>query len=100
MRIRLKEDIRRHAGKRSIVADRAAGSVSEMRDETLQALREGQRDGSINRELDAEATAHTIIIRKPRRRLPLDRRPRGALPPTHRTMARSDCPRVSARGPA
>jgi hypothetical protein len=44
------------------VADRATSWVSHMRDETLQSLREGQRDGRINPKLDAEATAHTIII--------------------------------------
>ena len=30
--------------------------------DTLEALREGQRDGSIRNDLDAEATAHAIVV--------------------------------------
>lgn len=50
------------AGKKSVMADRAAGWVDRLRSDTLEALREGQRDGSINGELDAEATAHAIVV--------------------------------------
>lgn len=50
------------AGKGSAMADRAASWVSRLRSDTLQAVREGQADGSISRELDAEATAHAIVI--------------------------------------
>jgi AcrR family transcriptional regulator len=50
------------AGKGSSMADRAAGWVGQLRNDTLEALREGQRDGSINGELDAEAAAHAITV--------------------------------------
>lgn len=50
------------AGKNSAMADRAARWVGRLRSDTLEALREGQRDGSISGELDAEATAHAIVV--------------------------------------
>jgi AcrR family transcriptional regulator len=50
------------AGKGSDRADRAASWVGQLRSDTLGALREGQRDGSISGELDAEATAHAITV--------------------------------------
>lgn len=50
------------AGKGSGMADRAASWVSRLRSDTLEALRKGQRDGSISSELDAEATAHAIVV--------------------------------------
>jgi AcrR family transcriptional regulator len=50
------------AGKGSGMADRAASWVARLRSDMLDALREGQRDGSINGELDAEATAHAIVV--------------------------------------
>jgi AcrR family transcriptional regulator len=50
------------AGKGSSMADRAASWVGQLRSDTLKALREGQRDGSISGELDAEATAHAITV--------------------------------------
>jgi len=50
------------AGKRSGMADRAASWVGWLRGDMRQALRKGQRDGSISRELDAEATAHAITV--------------------------------------
>ena len=50
------------AGKGSTMADRAASWVGQLRSETLEALRQGQRDGSINGELDAEAAAHAITV--------------------------------------
>jgi hypothetical protein len=50
------------AGKRSGMADRAASWVTRLRSDTLEALRKGQRDGSISSELDAEATAHGIVV--------------------------------------
>lgn len=50
------------AGKGSSMTDRAASWVSYLRSDMLDALREGQRDGSISGELDAEATAHAIVV--------------------------------------
>jgi AcrR family transcriptional regulator len=50
------------AGKGSTMADRAASWVGQLRSDTLEALRQGQRDGSINGELDAEAAAHAITV--------------------------------------
>jgi hypothetical protein len=50
------------AGKGSSMADRVAGSVGQLRNDTLEGLREGQRDGSIGGELDAEDTAHAITV--------------------------------------
>jgi AcrR family transcriptional regulator len=50
------------AGKGSSMADRAASWVGQLRNDTLEALRQGQRDGSINGELDAEAAAHAITV--------------------------------------
>jgi AcrR family transcriptional regulator len=50
------------AGKGSGMADRAAGWVGQLRADMLEALRKGQRDGSISGELDAEATAHAIVV--------------------------------------
>lgn len=50
------------AGKGSAMADRAASWVGRLRSDTLEAVREGQADGSISRELDAEATAHAIVV--------------------------------------
>jgi AcrR family transcriptional regulator len=50
------------AGKGSGMADRAASWVAQLRSDTLEALREGQRDGSISGELDAEAAAHAITV--------------------------------------
>jgi AcrR family transcriptional regulator len=50
------------AGKGSGMTDRAASWVSQLRSDTLEALRKGQRDGSISSELDAEATAHAIVV--------------------------------------
>jgi hypothetical protein len=50
------------AGKGTGMAVRAASWVGQLRSETLEALRQGQRDGSINDELDAEATAHAITV--------------------------------------
>jgi AcrR family transcriptional regulator len=50
------------AGKGSSMADRAASWVGQLRSDTLEGLREGQRDGSISDELDAEATAHAITV--------------------------------------
>jgi len=49
------------AGKGSGMADRAASWVGQLRSDTLEALRMGQRDGSITGEIDAEATAHAIV---------------------------------------
>jgi AcrR family transcriptional regulator len=50
------------AGTKSGMSNRAADWVGRLRDETLHAVRQGQRDGSINGELDAEATAHAITV--------------------------------------
>jgi AcrR family transcriptional regulator len=50
------------AGKGTRMTDRAAGWVSRLRSDMLEALRKGQRDGSISGELDAEATAHAIVV--------------------------------------
>jgi AcrR family transcriptional regulator len=50
------------AGKGSGMADRAASWVGRLRTDMLEALREGQLDGSISSELDAEATAHAIVV--------------------------------------
>jgi AcrR family transcriptional regulator len=50
------------AGKRSGMATRAASWVGRLRTDILEALRKGQRDGSISGELDAEATAHAIVV--------------------------------------
>jgi AcrR family transcriptional regulator len=50
------------AGKGSGMADRAASWVGQLRSDTLEGLREGQRDGSISSDLDAEATAHAITV--------------------------------------
>jgi AcrR family transcriptional regulator len=50
------------AGKGTRMTARAAGWVSRLRSDMLEALRKGQRDGSISGELDAEATAHAIVV--------------------------------------
>ena len=50
------------AGKGSGMASRAASWVGQLRSDMLQALRKGQRDGSISSELDVEATAHAIVV--------------------------------------
>jgi AcrR family transcriptional regulator len=50
------------AGRGSGMTDRAAGWVGYLRSDMLEALLKGQRDGSISRELDAEATAHAIVV--------------------------------------
>ena len=50
------------AGKGSGMSDRAASWVGQLRGDVLQALRKGQRDGSVSSELDAEATAHAITV--------------------------------------
>ena len=50
------------AGKASAMADRAASWISRLRNDMLSALREGRHDGSISGELDAEATAHAIVV--------------------------------------
>jgi AcrR family transcriptional regulator len=50
------------AGKGSGMADRAASWVSQLRSDILEALCEGQLDGSISSELDAEDTAHAIVV--------------------------------------
>jgi AcrR family transcriptional regulator len=50
------------AGKRSSMADRAAGWVGWLRWDMLDAVRKGQADGSIHPQLDAEATAHAITV--------------------------------------
>ena len=50
------------AGRKSAMATRAASWVERLRSDTLAELREGQRDASINGELDAEATAHAIVV--------------------------------------
>jgi AcrR family transcriptional regulator len=50
------------AGKGSGMTDRAASWVGQLRSDTLEALREGQRDGSVSSDLDAEATAHAITV--------------------------------------
>jgi AcrR family transcriptional regulator len=50
------------AGKRSGMAGRAASWVGQLRQDTLEALRKGQHDGSISGEIDAEATAHAIVV--------------------------------------
>lgn len=50
------------AGTKSGMSNHAAGWVGQLRSETLEALRQGQRDGSISGELDAEATAHAITV--------------------------------------
>ena len=50
------------SGTKSAMADRAARWVGRLRSGTLEALRAGQRDGSINGGLDAEATAHAIVV--------------------------------------
>lgn len=50
------------AGKKSGMANRAASWVSQLRSDTLDALRDGQRDGSVRCDLDAEATAHAIVV--------------------------------------
>lgn len=44
------------------MADRATGWISRLRTDTFEALRKGQRVGSISGELDAEATAHGIVV--------------------------------------
>lgn len=50
------------AGKTSRMPDRAANWIGQLRSDMLEALRKGQRDGSISDELDAEATAHAIVV--------------------------------------
>lgn len=50
------------AGRASGMADRAAGWVGWLRSDMLESLGKGQRDGSISGELDAEATAHAIVV--------------------------------------
>ncbi|WP_370152186.1 TetR family transcriptional regulator [Streptacidiphilus sp. EB129] len=50
------------AGKGSGMAVRAAGWVGLLRGDILEALREGQRDGSVSGDLDAEDTAHAIVV--------------------------------------
>jgi AcrR family transcriptional regulator len=50
------------AGRGSGMAQHAAGFVSRLREDMLDALRQGQRDGSISREIDVEATAHLITV--------------------------------------
>ncbi len=50
------------AGKTSAMATRAARWVGRLRSDTLEAVLEGQRDGSISGDLDAEATAHAIVV--------------------------------------
>ena len=50
------------AGRRSSMADRAASWVGWLRQDMREALRKGQRDGSINGDLDAETTAHAITV--------------------------------------
>lgn len=50
------------SGTKSALAGRAARWVGQLRSETLVALRAGQRDGSISSGLDAEATAHAIVV--------------------------------------
>ena len=50
------------AGKMSDMADRAASWIGRLRSDMLVALRKGQLDGSVSDELDAEATAHAIVV--------------------------------------
>ena len=50
------------AGRNSAMTTRAAKWVDRLRSDTLDAVREGQRDGSISGDLDAEATAHAIVV--------------------------------------
>jgi AcrR family transcriptional regulator len=50
------------AGKGSGMSERAASWVGQLRGDLLQALRKGQRDGSISSEIDTEATAHAITV--------------------------------------
>ncbi|MFJ4654415.1 TetR/AcrR family transcriptional regulator [Nocardia sp. NPDC088792] len=50
------------AGKGSGMAVRAAGWIGRLRGDILEALSAGQRDGSISGDLDAEATAHAIVV--------------------------------------
>jgi AcrR family transcriptional regulator len=50
------------AGKGSRMTTRAASWVSYLRSDMLEALLKGQSDGSINRALDADATAHGIVV--------------------------------------
>jgi AcrR family transcriptional regulator len=50
------------AGKGSSMAERVASWVGQLRGDILEALHDGQRDGSINREIDPEATAHSIVV--------------------------------------
>jgi AcrR family transcriptional regulator len=50
------------AGKASSMTDRAASWVSYLRKDILAGVRKGQRDGSINGELDAAGTAHAIVV--------------------------------------
>jgi AcrR family transcriptional regulator len=50
------------AGKGSTMADRSASWVGRLRSDMLEAVREGQADGSISSEINAEATAHSIVV--------------------------------------
>lgn len=50
------------AGKGSGMSERVATWVGQLREDTLEGVREGQRDGSISRELDAEDTAYAITV--------------------------------------
>ncbi|MEY9934074.1 hypothetical protein ABH926_008738 [Catenulispora sp. GP43] len=50
------------AGKGSGMAARAAGWIGQLRADIFEALRDGQRDGSVSGDLDAEATAHGIVV--------------------------------------
>lgn len=50
------------AGKGSGMAVRAASWVGQLRSDTREALRKGQADGSIRRDLDAESAAHAIVV--------------------------------------
>ena len=50
------------AGKGSGMAVRAAGWIGQLRGDILEALWQGQRDGSVSGDLDAEATAHAIVV--------------------------------------
>jgi AcrR family transcriptional regulator len=50
------------AGRGSAMSSRAASWVARLRADMLEAVRKGQRDGSVSSEIDAEATAHAITV--------------------------------------
>jgi AcrR family transcriptional regulator len=50
------------AGRGSGMAARAASWIGQLRTDIFEALRDGQRDGSVSGDLDVEATAHGIVV--------------------------------------